>query len=61
MPGNSLRTNTDGWAEEGELRGCSPTKSILKRKTDFVDTMMISNVLHDLPLGRNQPLKLVDE
>jgi hypothetical protein len=45
---------------EGWLLGSSPSVNGIKKKTDFVDSM-ISNVLYDLPLNENQPLKSADD
>ena len=45
---------------EGEAAGLQPPpKAKLKKKTDFVDTML-SKVLRDLPFSLNQPWKLAD-
>jgi hypothetical protein len=45
----------------GGLPGCSPPKPPkIKKKTDFVD-IMISKVLREFPVSRNQPLKSADD
>jgi len=55
------RGTTKTWGGGGYLPGYSLLpKSELKKKSDFVDTM-ISNVLLRLPFSRNQPLKLSDD
>jgi hypothetical protein len=44
----------------GAARLHPPPPSQNLKNTDFVD-MMLSNVLYDLPLNQNQPLKSADD
>jgi hypothetical protein len=55
--------SNEGSIEHGASKGgsCRPSPQNRNLKnTDFVD-MVISKVLRDLPIGRNQLLKLADE
>jgi len=40
--------------------GCGSKATQIKKKNTFVD-MVISEVLHDLPFNRKQPLKSADD
>jgi hypothetical protein len=60
MLGNLIRMDQRSTQEGGGGLQPGRTPGIGKKNTYFVDTI-ISSVLHDLPLSRNQPLKSADD
>jgi hypothetical protein len=49
------------WAHpRGGTASLQPPSTLNLKNTDFVDIMVL-NVLRDLPMGRNQPLKSADD
>ena len=61
MLGNLIRMDQRSTQEgRGGFAALQDTSWNRKKNTYFVDTI-ISNVLHDLPLSRNQPLKSADD